>query len=230
VGEIKVTVWNEYLHEVAHPEVAAIYPNGIHNTIGDYLKKSAPLKVRTAILADEDHGLTVEVLNNTDVLIWWGHMGHDLVRDDIVERIYNRVHEGMGLIVLHSGHASKIFAKLMGTPTWSLKWREDGLKEKIWVVEPGHPITAGIGECIELEHEGMYGERFDIPAPEKLIIVSWFEGGEVFRSGCCYTRGKGNIFYFRPGHETYPTYHNQEVLRVIKNAVYWASPVVVTPQ
>ncbi|MGB9797796.1 MAG: ThuA domain-containing protein, partial [bacterium] len=220
---IRVLVWNEGRHEKLDKRVAEIYPEGIHGAIAKYLRTQPDMEVRTATLDEPEHGLTEEALNNTDVLIWWGHMAHHEVRDDIVERVYKRVLDGMGLIVLHSGHFSKIFRKLMGT-TCDLKWREIGEKERIWVVEPGHPIAKGLGEYIELEHTEMYGERFDIPAPDELVFISWFEGGEVFRSGCCFYRGKGKIFYFRPGHETYPIYHNPEVLKVIENAVRWAAP------
>ncbi|HEX6970682.1 MAG TPA: ThuA domain-containing protein [Limnochordia bacterium] len=220
---IRVTVWNEFRHEKKSEKIAAIYPEGIHGAIGGYLQKQPGLTVRTATLDEPEHGLTQEVLDATDVLTWWGHMAHGEVRDEIVTRIQRRVLDGMGLIVLHSGHFSKIFQRLMGT-TCNLKWREVGEKERIWVVEPGHPIAAGLGEYIEIEHEEMYGERFDIPAPDELVFVSWFAGGEVFRSGCCYYRGRGKIFYFRPGHETYPTYHHPGVLQVIANAVRWAAP------
>ncbi len=220
--KIRVTVWNEGRHEKLDKRVAEIYPDGIHGAIANHLRKSADMEVRTATLDEPDHGLTEEVISNTDVLIWWGHMAHHEVRDDIVERIYNRVLNGMGLIVLHSGHFSKIFRKLMGT-SCDLKWREIGEKERIWVVEPGHPIAEGLNEYIELEHTEMYGERFDIPAPDELVFISWFAGGEVFRSGCCFYRGKGKIFYFRPGHETYPIFHHPEILKVIENAVRWAA-------
>ncbi len=217
----QVTVWNENRHEKTNPKVAEIYPNGIHQAIASHLGEYE-INARTATLDEAEHGLTAEVLANTDVLIWWGHMAHDEVADRIVDRVHARVLEGMGLIVLHSAHYSKIFRKLMGT-TCGLKWREADEKERLWVVNPGHPITAGIGEYIELPQEEMYGEHFDIPAPEELIFLSWFAGGEAFRSGCTFTRGQGKIFYFRPGHETYPTYHNKEIIRVIANAVQWAS-------
>jgi trehalose utilization protein len=219
---VKVTVWNEFLHEKQHEEVKAIYPNGIHQAIAEGIRKDE-VTVRTATLEEEEHGLTEDVLNNTDVLIWWGHMGHDRVEDYIVQRVHQRVLKGMGLIVLHSGHFSKIFKSLMGT-SCDLKWRDVGEKERLWVVDPAHPIAEGIGAYIELENEEMYGEHFDIPTPEELVFVSWFAGGEVFRSGCTYHRGQGKVFYFRPGHETFPTYYNQEVLRVISNAVQWAAP------
>ena len=130
----------------------------------------------------------------------------------------------MGLIALHSSHFSKIFVKLMGS-SCTLKWREIGEKERLWVVEPGHPIAEGINEYIELEHEEMYGERFDIPQPDTLVFLGWFQGGEVFRSGCCYHRGNGKVFYFQPGHESYPIFHNENILKVIKNAVEWAKPI-----
>lgn len=220
-----VTVWNEYLHEIEIPEIGKIYPKGIHNAIGDALTKNECLNVRTATLREPQHGLSDEVLNNTDVLLWWGHKAHHEVDDTIVDKIYNRVLNGMGLIVLHSGHASKIFTKLCGTNSGRLKWREDGNKERLWVIEHGHPIVRGIGEYIELPNEEMYGERFDIPAPDELIFISWFEGGEVFRSGCTFKRGCGKIFYFRPGHEAFPIYHNEQILRVIENSVLWAAPV-----
>lgn len=223
--QIKVTVWNEYRHERHNEHVAGIYPEGIHNAIGGYLKTIEGLEVGTATLDEPEHGLTDEVLNNTDVLIWWGHLAHHEVRDDIAEKVRDRVLQGMGLIVLHSGHASKVFEKLLGTKTGALKWRDDGEKERIWVIEHGHPIADGLGEYIEIPKEEMYGERFEIPAPDELVFISWFEGGEVFRSGCCYRRGKGKLFYFRPGHETFPIYHQPEILHVIKNAVHWAAPV-----
>lgn len=223
-NKIHVTVWNEYRHERNNEKVRAIYPNGIHGAIAEFLSKEDIFEVRTATLDEPEHGLTDEVLNSTDVLIWWGHMAHGEVRDDIVEKVYQRVLNGMGLIVLHSGHFSKIFRKLMGT-SCDLKWREIGEKERLWVVEPGHPIAEGLGEYIEIPHEEMYGERFDIPAPDTLVFVSWFQGGEVFRSGCCYHRGCGKIFYFRPGHETFPIFYQPEIQRVIKNAVRWAAPV-----
>lgn len=220
---IRVTVWNEFRHEKLDPQVSKVYPDGIHEAIARHLRTQADMRVRTATLDEPEHGLTQSTLSDTDVLIWWGHMAHDEVRDEVVERVYRRVLEGMGLIVLHSGHFSKIFRKLMGT-TCNLKWREVGERERIWVVEPGHQITTGLKEFFEIEHEEMYGERFDIPAPDELVFISWFKGGEVFRSGCCFYRGSGKIFYFRPGHETYPTYYNPEVLKVIANATRWVAP------
>ncbi|GGK35760.1 trehalose utilization protein ThuA [Deinococcus malanensis] len=223
-SRIRVTVWNEFRHEQRNPKVQEHYPQGIHAVIAGALA-GEDVDVRTATLDEPEHGLTAEVLGQTDVLLWWGHLAHDEVRDEVVERVYDRVMEGMGLIVLHSGHFSRIFKRLMGT-TCDLKWREGNDRERLWVVSPGHPIVEGVGEYIQLEHEEMYGEHFDIPAPDTLVFISWFTGGEVFRSGACYERGRGKIFYFRPGHETHPTYHHPDVQRVLRNAVHWAAPTV----
>jgi len=221
---IRVTVWNEFRHKKTNAAIAKLYPEGMHGQIAKHLKTQPDLEVRTATLDEPEHGLTDEVLAATDVLTWWGHMAHHEVQDAIVDQVRQRVLDGMGLIVLHSGHYSKIFRALMGT-TCSLKWREIGEKERLWVVEPGHPIAEGLNEYFEIPAVEMYGERFDIPAPDTLVLISWFAGGEVFRSGCCYDRGKGKVFYFRPGHETFPIYYQEEVLRVIVNAVRWAAPV-----
>ncbi|MEM1505107.1 ThuA domain-containing protein [Domibacillus sp. 8LH] len=220
---MNITVWNEFRHERNKQAVKEIYPEGIHQVIADFLKEEGRT-VQTATLDEAEHGLTEDILNQTDVLLWWGHIAHEEVSGEVVKKVQQRVLDGMGLIVLHSGHFSKIFKALMGT-SCDLKWREAGEKERLWVVDPAHPIAEGIGEYFELEHEEMYGEHFDIPAPDELIFMSWFEGGEVFRSGVTYKRGNGKIFYFRPGHETHPTYFNENVQRVIQNAVKWAAPV-----
>ena len=216
---IRVTVWNENVHEKTHESIARLYPHGMHGAIAQGIA-SDTLSVRTATLDEPDHGLTDAALAETDVLVWWGHAAHDRVDDAIVERVRKRVLEGMGLVVLHSGHYSKIFRRLMGT-TCALKWREANEKERIWTVDPSHAIADGVPEQFVLPHEEMYGEFFDIPAPDELVFVSWFAGGEVFRSGCTFRRGQGKIFYFRPGHESFPTYHDANVLRVIANACRW---------
>ena len=219
---IKVTVWNEFRHEKKNETVKELYPDGMHVVIGNALEKQG-FQVRTATLDEPEHGLTQEVLDSTEVLIWWGHMAHREVADEIVDRVQQRVLSGMGLIVLHSGHFSKICRRLMGT-TCSLRWREANDKERLWVVNPGHPIAAGLDHYFEIPAVEMYGELFDIPAPDELVFISWFSGGEVFRSGCCFYRGRGKIFYFRPGHETYPIYHNSQVQQVIGNGVRWVAP------
>lgn len=225
---IHVTVWGEYRHEKKNPKVAAHYPQGMHETIAGFLRGAPDLKVRTATLDEPEHGLSEDALYSTDVLIWWGHMAHDEVKAEVVTRVQRRVLEGMGLVVLHSGHHSKIFKALMGTPC-SLKWRESTDKERIWNICPSHPIAAGLGEYFEIPAEEMYGEPFGIPTPDELIFISWFSGGEVFRSGATWRRGHGRIFYFRPGHETYPTYHLPQIQLVITNAVRWARSTVRIP-
>lgn len=219
---IRVTVWNEGVHEKINNEVAGVYPAGIHGCIKNFLSSQDDMVIRTATLAQRRCGLSDEVLENTDVLIWWGHMAHDKVPDKLVEKIHKRVLGGMGLVVLHSGHHSKIFRSLMGT-TCNLSWR-DGDRERIWTVNPSHPIAKGVPESFNIPVEEMYGERFDIPEPDELVFLGWFAGGEVFRSGCCWQRGLGKIFYFQPGHETNPTFHIKHVQQIIINAVRWATP------
>lgn len=218
---MRVTVWNEYRHEKSNATVAGIYPNGIHGALAAFIENSGAI-VRTATLDEPEHGLTDQVLAETDVLTWWGHAAHGEVSDEIVERVQKRVLDGMGLIVLHSGHFSKIFRKMMGT-SCALRWREAHERERVWLVDPTHPIAAGVDPHFTIEHSEMYGEHFDIPAPDELVFVSWYEGGEVFRGGCCFKRGLGRIFYFSPGHEVYPIYHQPQVQKVITNAVHWAA-------
>ncbi|MDP1508842.1 ThuA domain-containing protein [Paenibacillus sp. CMAA1739] len=220
---INVTIWNEFLNEKLNDEAKRIYPNGIHQALADGLADEG-FTIRTATLRDDaEHGLGEEILNSTDVLLWWGHKAHDQVSDEVTARVVKRVQEGMGLIVLHSGHFSKPFKALMGT-SCDLKWRVAGEQEIIWSVNPSHPIVEGINAKILLEQEEMYGEFFDIPTPDELVFISNFEGGEVFRTGCTFYRGSGKIFYFRPGHETYPTYYQPDILKVIANSIRWASP------
>jgi trehalose utilization protein len=216
-----VRVWNEFRQERHNDEVRALYPDGMHMPIANALG-GAGFDVAVSTLDEPEHGLSDAALGETDVLVWWGHVAHGEVSDAVVDRVQRRVLDGMGLVVLHSGHHSRIFKRLMGT-SCDLKWREAGERERLWVVAPDHPIARGLGEAVVIEHEEMYGEFFDIPQPDELVFVSWFRGGEVFRSGCCYQRGRGRIFYFRPGHETYPTFHQAEVQQIIANAAGWAA-------
>ena len=220
---LRVTVWGENVHERKNAIVAKIYPDGMHNCIAEGLAEDRSLVVRTATLQEAQHGLTKSILAATDVLVWWGHAAHGQVRDTIVERVIARVWEGMGLIALHSAHYSKIFKRLMGT-SCSLTWREAGERERLWVCNPGHRIARGIEPSFEIPNTEMYGEPFAIPTPDEIVFLSWFEGGEVFRSGCTWKRGNGKIFYFRPGHETYPIYFHPVVRLVLQNAVHWAAP------
>lgn len=218
---IRTVVWGENIHERENDIVREIYPNGMHATIAAALNTDSEIEATTATLQEPEHGLSEARLAETDVLVWWGHKAHGDVSDEIVERVASRVWEGMGLLVLHSGHFAKPFKRLMGTPC-ALKWREAGERERIWTVNPGHPISAGIPENFVLENEEMYGEFFSVPEPLETVFISWFAGGEIFRSGLTWRRGAGNIFYFRPGHETYPTYHDATVQQVLRNGVKWA--------
>lgn len=225
---IRVTVFNEFLHEKTDEAVKKIYPGGIHNAIADFLR-SDEISVRTATLDDPECGLTQDVLDCTDVLLWWGHMAHHKVPDDVAVRVRDSVLKGMGFIPLHSGHHSKPFRMLMGT-TCNVNWREDGDFCRLWICDPSHPICRGLNRYIEIPHEEMYAEPFGIPEPDQLVFISWYDSGEVFRSGACYKRGYGKIFYFQPGHETYPTYYIPEIQTVIRNAVYWAAPDLRVPE
>ena len=218
---IRVTVWGENVHEQKNRIVAEIYPKTMHGTIAEALNHHDGISATTATLQEPEHGLTAERLAATDVLIWWGHAAHGDVSDAVTERVAEAVWSGMGMIFLHSAHFAKPFKRLMGTPC-NLSWREAGERERIWVTSRQHPIARGIPDHFELEHEEMYGEPFGVPEPIETVFVSWFQGGEVFRSGLTWRRGAGNVFYFRPGHETYPTYHDANVQRVILNAVNWA--------
>jgi trehalose utilization protein len=224
---MRITVWNENVHETRGDEVVlGHYPDGIHAAIAAGLAgafSGADDEIRTATLQDPEHGLTEEVLDATDVLLWWGHIAHDQVADEVVERVFQRVQAGMGLLVLHSGHYSKIFQKLLGS-TASLLWRNNGERELVWTIDRTHPITEGVPDPIVIPRQEMYGEPFDIPAPDELIFISSFTGGEVFRSGVTYTRGAGRIFYFSPGDQEYPVYHQPEIQRVLANGVRWAAP------
>lgn len=220
---IRVTIFNEFYHEKTREKVQAIYPDGIHMTLKRALEDEE-ITVKTVTLDDEECGLDEETLKNTDVLIWWGHAKHHEVPDEVAVRVQQEVLRGMGMIFLHSAHNSKPFKLLMGTAC-NLTWREHDDYELVWVCKPAHPIAQGIGRFIKLDHEETYGEPFGVPEPDELVFIGCYEGGEVFRSGCCYRRDNGKIFYFQPGHETFPTFKNPEVIRVIKNAVHWANPI-----
>ena len=225
MDRIRVLVWNENVEEMRKPEILEHYPDGIHGALASVFGDERDMVVSAATMDQAECGLTEEVLDQTDVVVWWSHHRFEDVPQDIVDRVKERVLAGMGLIVLHSAHFARVFQQLMGT-SCNLKWRNVGESERLWVVSPGHPIVKGIDDYIDLPHEEMYGEPFDIPAPDELVFISWFKGGEVFRSGCCYVRGKGRIFYFRPGHETYPTYLNAKIQQVLRNAARWAASAV----
>jgi trehalose utilization protein len=227
---LNVTVWGENVHEQDEPDVRAHYPEGMHAAVAGGIAAllGDGVAVRTATLQEPEHGLTQAVLDETDVLTWWGHIAHDDVDDAVAARVHDAVLGGMGLVALHSAHYAKPFRRLLGT-SCSLLWRNDGERELVWTVDPAHPIADGVPHPIVVEAQEMYGEHFDIPAPDELVFVSSFAGGEVFRSGCCFRRGAGRIFYFSPGDQDYPVYHHPDVQRVIANAVRWAAPRLRQP-
>lgn len=228
---IRVTVWNEYFHEQEEEKIRKVYPNGIHSVIAEFLGTNDDIEVKTATLCDdnmqvkENAGITDELLANTDVMLWWGHVKHGDVPDDIALKVKEAVLGGMGIIFLHSAHHSKPFKLLMGT-TCNLGWRESNDKERLWILDHNHPIMEGLNDrFIELSAEETYSEPFGIPDPDKLLMVGWFNGGEVFRSACIWHRENGKVFYFQPGHESFPTFYDKNVQTIITNAVRWAAPV-----
>lgn len=223
-SRIRVTVWGENRHEQTDQIVQDIYPHGMHEAIADGIRGTLGqgAEVRTVTLDDAEHGLTEEVLARTDVLTWWGHRAHKEVSDEVVDRVQQHVLSGMGLLVLHSGHFSKIFKRLMGT-TCSLRWRNEDDRELVWTVDPTHPIAAGVSNPIDIPEQEMYGEFFDVPSPDETVFISSYSGGEVFRSGLTYKRGHGRIFFFSPGDQAYPVYHHPDVQLVLSNACRWAA-------
>jgi len=225
--KLRVTIWNEHVQERRDESVMRVYPKGMHEEIAAGLRRdlSGTVSIRYATLEEPEHGLTDEVLSETDVLTWWGHVAHDQVADEVVSRVHARVLEGMGLVVLHSAHYSKIFRRLMGT-SCALRWRGAGERELVWTVNPAHPIAEGVPQPIVIPKQEMYGEFFDIPPPDELVFVSSFEGGEVFRSGCCFYRGAGRVAYFSPGDQEFPVYRQREIQRVIANCVRWCGSAV----
>jgi trehalose utilization protein len=228
MSALRVTVYGENWHEKNDEKVQKVYPDGMHTVIADGVRSTIEslgqeVEVRIALLDDIDTSLSEEVLENTDVLLWWGHMAHDQVPDDAVERVVRHVRGGMGFMPLHSAHFSRPFKTLMGTEC-DLLWRNDGEEERVWTVNPSHPITRGVPHPLIVPAQETYAEWFNIPAPDELVFVSSYPGGEIFRSGCCFRRGKGKIFYFSPGDQDYPVYYQKEIQRVLANGILWAAP------
>ena len=221
---IRVTIWNEFKHDREYEGVHAIYPDGIHTCLARALGVDADLSVRTATFGESEHGLTQSVLDDTDVLVFWSHALQNEFSDGVVARVQQTVLSGMGLVALHSAHFSKVMKLLMGT-SMTLKWKH-GEHERLWCINPTHPIAQGVPECVELPEEEMYGEYFDMPKPDDVVFAGWFSGSQVFRSGCTFTRGLGRVFYFQPRHEEYPVYHNPQIQRIIVNAVHWCAPML----
>lgn len=227
MSRLRVTIWNEYVHEREYPAIAAVYPEGIHGCLRRFLAREEDMDVTCVTLDMPHQGITKELLDATDVLIWWSHARQEDITDETVRLVQQAVQSGMGLIALHSAHFSRPLRALLGT-TMTLHWRHAD-REKLWCIAPQHPIARGVPACIDIPEEEMYGEPFDIPRPDEIIFLGWFAGGEVFRSGVTFTRGMGRIFYFQPGHEEAAVYELPAIQRIITNAVRWAAPVVRLP-
>lgn len=229
---MKITIFTEHNASMDSPEGKLAYPEGMNECLRLLIAGDGH-EVTMIVHGPDDDGseLTEEMLKNTDVLVWWGHWYHGSVNPAVVDMVVDYVNRGMGMLALHSAHESRPMQRLMGT-TGALSWREMGENERVWVIDKTHPVAQGLGDYIDIEHEEMYGEPFAIPAPDELVFISWFRGGEVMRSGCTFKRGFGKLFYFRPGHETLPTYHNEQIRRVILNALEYlkpARPVTTAP-
>lgn len=223
MNKLRVVIWNEFRHEKTNEHVHALYPDGIHGFLKKVLDVNEDMEVSLAALDDPEQGLPDERLENTDVLVWWGHMAHGEVNDELVAKIQKRVYLGkMGFVALHSAHHSKPFRAIVGT-NGNLSWGRDQ-KEIVWNLLPAHPIAAGIPDHFVLDKEEMYGEPFYIPQPDALVFGGWFEDGNIMRSGACFLRGAGKVFYFQPGHESCRSFYNPYVQRIITNGIRWAKP------
>jgi trehalose utilization protein len=219
----RVVVWSE-----ATAPLDKVYPNDVNVAIADGLKPLSGWEVITANLDQPDQGLSNELLNQTDVLIWWGHKRHDEVKDDLVQRIVRRVkEEGMGFIAVHSAHFAKPYRKLMGTACSWREYKADGTSAKVIVKAPNHPIAKGVKD-FNLPRIERYGEPFAVPEPEAVVFDGVYtkpDGQtEPGRIGLCWTVGKGKVFYFTPGHETYDDFYREDVRLIFRNAVQWAAP------
>ncbi|MDR2303060.1 MAG: ThuA domain-containing protein [Treponema sp.] len=228
MSDIRVTVWNEYQDEQKREEVTKVYPNGLHVAIADFLNREGGIKAKCSVITDPDQGFSEEILDDTDVMVYWAHMLHHIVEDRFAQRLVDRVQRGMGIVFLHSAHRSKAFCQLLGT-SGRISWREAEERCRVWAANPQHPIAAGVPLQFVIDHEEMYSEPFGIPNPDDTVFISWFQGGNVLRSGVTFHREFGKIFYFQPGHETYPNYFNRDIQRVITNAVKWAASAVRIP-
>jgi trehalose utilization protein len=228
-GKRKVVVWSEGTANV-DPKSKVVYPDDINSAIAEGLKplETDGWEVAKASFGEPDQGISDELLNSTDVLIWWGHKKHGEVKDELVDKINTRVRDGkMGFIGTHSCHFAKPFKKLMGT---ACSWREyvdDGTSAQIVVKEPDHPICKGVKD-FRLPKIERYGEPFAVPTPESVPLEGIYtkpDGStDHARMGLCWTVGGGKVFYFTPGHETYNDYYRPEVRRIFINAVGWAAP------
>ena len=217
MDRVRALCWSELT------EPKEVYPNGISGALAQYLTTQPGIEARTASIEDPDQGLASQLLDETDVLVWWGHKKHGDVLFDRVAEVVKRVKAGkLGFIALHSAHYSKLLKSILDCTGDLGSWRNGAGQEHLKVVAPFHPIAKGIGDFTVLETE-MYGEPFRVPPPEKVIFFSYWNSGEQFRSGCAWSVEKGRVFYFRPGHETYPIFFEPTPRKVVANAVLWCA-------
>jgi trehalose utilization protein len=223
MADIRVTIFCEHNQDRYEP-VKSVYPDGMHAAIAGAYDEESGFRVTIATQDMPEHGLSKEVLNETDVLIWWSHIDNNLLSDAVANEVCKRVvRDGMGFVALHSACYSKPWQRLLGIEYEAGEWGRfrtmpKGEKERLWVVTPGHAICEGIGDCIEIPQDEMYGEPMLMPDPDKLLFIAWWEGGDVCRSGTLFERGRGKIFGFTPGHETFPIYYQPEIRQVLRNA------------
>jgi trehalose utilization protein len=205
-----------------------VYPNDINAAVAEGLKSLRGWDVAAASLKDPDQGFPGDTLAKTDVLIWWGHVHHGAVKDALIEQIVGRVkNDGMGFIALHSSHYSKALRKLLGTDCGFAAYVADGSGLDVTVKAKDHPIARGI-DNFSLAHTERYSEPFQIPEPETVVFDGVYKrpdgSTEASRQGLVWTVGKGKVFYFQPGHETYPHFFDKNVRKILRNAVRWVAP------
>ena len=169
---MNVLIWAEDKPLPEHREkFRELYKNGIEGQLAAFLSENPDMEIRTATMQDAEQGLSEAALDWADVLVYWSHKHWREVEDCHVDYMHKRVLEGMGLVVLHSAHASKIFSRLMGTRTQSLRWRENDERQRYWIVNPAHPVAEGLdGEYFDIPMDETYGEYFEIPQPDEQVF------------------------------------------------------------
>lgn len=216
---VNALVWSE------GTEPEDVYPRGVRGPIADYLSEETDIEARTRSIEDEDQGVSGDDLEWADVILWWGHLRHDDVTDETVDRIEEHVREnGVGFVSLHSAHYARPYKRLIGMSGDLGGHRlTDDESEYVEVCAPDHPIAEGVDDFTLPEVE-MFGEPYDIPEPETVVLHSEYsEGDEEFRSGVTFEFGEGRGFYLRPGHEEFEIYLDDNIQRIVTNATRWAA-------
>ncbi|MDA1191131.1 MAG: ThuA domain-containing protein [Candidatus Poribacteria bacterium] len=217
MSPIRALCWSE------RTEPLSVYPDGIDGAVADALKEIG-VEVKTAKMDDPEHGLSEEVLAETDVLFWWSHIRNGDLSEDVNARVVKHVlARGMGFVPIHSALFAKPFQTILGCTGNIGGWDHNQAPENVYVIDQNHPIAEGLGAKFVLPETEMYVEPFDVPPPDELIFISSFSRGEVFRSGMTWYRGRGRIFYFRPGHETYKVLFEEPCRKVFQNAARWGA-------